>query len=171
MTAWLSRYKKSAILAMACGAVTVLLGIPAMFGAGQSMAAVGVVMVINTALHYESYFVTKQFERRKNTNVLTMAIAETILLSFFALCLARQDWQEFAAVFAVYLVFNGTALMAIPSGFARCCGIAAAVFGALLYYFGRENGAQAWIMIGLNLIVNGAERVIMSAMGGKKKRS
>ena len=100
-----------------------------------------------------------------------MAIAETILLSFFALCLSRQDWKEFAAVFAVYLVFNGTALMAIPSGFARCCGIAAAVFGALLYYFGRENGAQAWIMIGLNLIVNGAERVIMSAMGGKKKRS
>lgn len=171
MTAWLSRYKKSAILAMACGAVTVLLGIPAMFGAGQSMAAVGVVMVINTVLHYESYFVTKHFEHIKNTNVLTMAIAETILLSFFALCLSRQDWKEFAAVFAVYLVFNGTALMAIPSGFARCCGIAAAVFGALLYYFGRENGAQAWIMIGLNLIVNGAERVIMSAMGGKKKRS
>ena len=171
MTVWLSQYKKSAILAMACGAVTVLLGIPAMFGAGQSMAAVGVVMVINTALHYESYFVTKQFERRKNTNVLTMAIAETILLSFFALCLARQDWKEFTAVFAVYLVFNGTALMAITSGFARCCGIAAAVFGALLYYFGRENGAQAWIMIGLNLIINGAERIIMSAMGGKKKRS
>ena len=59
MTVWLSQYKKSAILAMACGAVTVLLGIPAMFGAGQSMAAVGVVMVINTVLHYESYFVTK----------------------------------------------------------------------------------------------------------------
>lgn len=171
MTVWLSQYKKSAILAMACGAVTVLLGIPAMFGAGQSMAAVGVVMVINTALHYESYFVTKQFERRKNTNVLTMAIAETILLSFFALCLARQDWKEFTAVFAVYLVFNGTALMAIPSGFARCCGIAAAVFGALLYYFGREPGMLSWILVGINLIVNGAERVIMSAIGGKKKRS
>lgn len=171
MTVWLSQYKKSAILAMACGAATVLLGILSMFGAGQSMAAVGVVMVINTVLHYESYFVTKQFERRKNTNVLTMAIAETILLSFFALCLARQDWQEFTAVFAVYLVFNGTALMAIPSGFARSCGIAAAVFGALLYYFGREPGMLSWILVGINLIINGAERVIMSAMGGKKKRS
>ena len=171
MTVWLSQYKKSAILAMACGAVTVLLGIPAMFGAGQSMAAVGVVMVINTVLHYESYFVTKQFERRKNTNVLTMAIAETILLSFFALCLSRQDWKEFAAVFAVYLVFNGTALMAIPSGFARCCGIAAAACGALLYYFGREPGMLSWILVGINLIVNGAERIVMSALGGKKKRS
>ena len=171
MTVWLSQYKKSAILAMACGAVTVLLGIPAMFGAGQSMAAVGVVMVINTVLHYESYFVTKQFERRKNTNVLTMAIAETILLSFFALCLSRQDWKEFAAVFAVYLVFNGTALMAIPSGFARCCGIAAAALGAALFFLGRESGTMAWVVTGINLIVNGAERIIMSAMGGKKKRS
>lgn len=171
MISWLSLYKKSAILAMACGAVTVLLGIPAMFGAGQSMAAVGVVMVINTALHYESYIATKITEHRKNTNVLTMAIAETVLLTFFALCLARQDWQEFAAVFAVYLVFNGASLIAIPSGFACCCGIAAAVFGALLYYFGREPGMLSWILVGLNLIVNGAERIIMSAMGGKKKRS
>lgn len=171
MTAWLFRYKKSAILAMVCGVIAALLGIAAMLGQMQSLFAVSAVMIINTALHYESYFVTKHFEHKKNTNVLTMAIAETILLSFFALCLVRQDWQEFAAVFAVYLVFNGTALMTIPSGFARSCGIAAAVFGALLYYFGREPGMLSWILVGINLIINGAERIIMSAMGGKKKRS
>ena len=171
MISWLSLYKKSAIFAMACGAVTVLLGILAMLGAWQSMAAVGIVMVINTALHYESYIVTKLTDHRKNTNVLTMAIAETILLPFFALCLARQDWQGFAAVFAVYLVFNGTSLMAVPSSFARNCGILAAALGAALFFLGREPGAMAWVVTGLNLIVNGAERVIMSAMGGKKKRS
>ena len=171
MIRWLSLYKKSAILAMACGAVTVLLGILAMLGGWQSMAAVGIVMVINTALHYESYIVTKLTDHRKNTNVLTMAIAETILLTFFALCLARQDWKEFAVIFAVYLVFNGTSLIAIPSGFARCCGIAAVACGALLYYFGREPGMLSWILVGINLIVNGAERIVMSALGGKKKRS
>ena len=171
MTAWLSQYKKSAILAMACGVIAALLGIAAMLGQMQSLFAVSAVMIINTALHYESYFVTKHFEHIKNTNVLTMAIAETILLVFFAVSLVQQDWQEFAAVFAVYLVFNGTSLMAIPSGFARCCGIAAAALGAALFFLGRESGTMAWVVTGLNLIVNGAERIIMSAMGGKKKRS
>lgn len=169
MTAWLSQYKKSAVLAMICGLVTVALGLVAICGQMQSVAAVSIVMVINTALHYESYFVTKLVEHRKNTNVLTMAIAETVLLSFFALCL--QDWQEFSLVFAVYLVFNGTSLMGIPSAFARYCGILAAALGAILYFFGREPGTMAWVITGINLIVNGAERIIMSALGGKKKRS
>ena len=47
MISWLSLYKKSAIFAMACGAVTVLLGILAMFGAWQSMTAVGAVSRIS----------------------------------------------------------------------------------------------------------------------------
>lgn len=170
MTGWLSQYKKSAILAMACGLVTAVLGLFAMCGRAQSMAAVAAVMVINTGLHYESYFVTKRMEHRKNTSVLTMAIAETILLTFFALSLARQDWQEFAVLFAVYLVFNGTSLMAIPSAFSRYCGIAAAALGAMLFYFGREPGGLAAILTGINLIVNGAERVVMSILGGKKRK-
>ena len=171
MTAWLSQYKKSAILAMICGLVTAGLGLFAILGQAQSKAAVAIVMVINMALHYESYFVTKLVEHRKNTNVLTMAIAETILLSFFASCLVQQDWKEFALVFAVYLVFNGTSLMGIPSAFARNCGVLAAALGAILYFFGREPGTAAWILTGINLIVNGAERIVMSALGGKKKRS
>lgn len=171
MTTWLSQYKKSAILAMTCGLVTVLLGLFAIRGQVQSMAAVAVVMVINTVLHYESYYVTELVEHRKNTNVLTMAIAETILLLFFALCLTEQTWKEFALLFAVYLVFNGTSLIGIPSGFARNCGIVAAALGATLFFLGREPGTLAWILTGLNLIVNGVERIIMSALGGKKKRS
>lgn len=171
MTTRLSQYKKSAILAMICGMVTIAFGMAAIFGQAQSMAAVVIVMAINTALHYESYIVTKLVEHKKNTNVLTMAIAETILLPFFAVSLVQQEWQEFVAVFAVYLVFNGTSLMAIPSGFARNCGILAAALGAALFFLGREPGTMAWVVTGLNLIVNGAERIIMSAMGGKKKRS
>lgn len=171
MTAWLSQYKKSALFAMACGLIAAVLGLVAIRGQGQSMAAVAIVMVINTVLHYESYFVAKFTDHKKNTSVLTMAIAETVLLSFFTLCLVQQDWKEFTLVFAVYLVFNGTSLMAIPSGFARNCGILAAVLGAILYFFGREPGTMAWVLTGINLIVNGAERIIMSALGGKKKRS
>lgn len=171
MTAWLSQYKKSAILAMICGLVTIAFGLAAILGQAQSMAAVAIVMAINTALHYESYIVTKLVEHRKNANVLTMAIAETILLAFFAVSLVQQDWTEFVQLFAVYLVFNGTSLMGIPSGFARGCGILAAALGAFLYFFGQAPGTPARLLIGINLIVNGAERIIMSALGGKKKRS
>ncbi len=171
MKRWIQQYKKSAILAMICGLVTVLLGIWAFTGEKASLTAVSATMLINTALHYESYCTTLFFEHRKNTSVLTMAIAETVLLSFFVIALRDLGWREFCLLFAVYLVFNGTSLIAIPSTFARWCGAAAAALGALLFYFGREPGFAAAFLTGLNLIVNGGERVIMSALSGKKKRS
>ena len=171
MKRWILQYKKSAILAMICGLLTVLLGIWAFTGEKASLTAISATMLINTALHYESYCTTLVFERRKNTSVLTMAIAETVLLSFFAIALRDLGWREFSLLFSVYLVFNGTSLIAIPSTFARCCGAAATALGALLFYFGREQGVVAAVLTGVNLIVNGGERMIMSALGGKKKRS
>ncbi len=171
MKHWIQQYKKSAIFACVCGLVTVLLGIWAFTGEKASQAAVLVTMLINTGLHYESYTTALIFDHKKNTNVLTMAIAETVLLSFFAIALNNLGWREFSLLFAVYLVFNGTSLIAIPSTFARWCGAAAAALGALLFYFGREPGIAAAVLTGVNLIVNGGERVIMSALSGKKKRS
>ncbi len=171
MKHWILQYKKSALLAMACGLATVLLGIWAFTGEKASLTAIFATMLINTALHYESYCTTLIFEHRKNASVLTMAIAETVLLTFFAIALREIGWREFSLLFAVYLVFNGTSLIAIPSLFARCSGAAATALGALLFYFGREPGVAAAVLTGLNLIVNGGERVIMSSLGGKKKRS
>ena len=169
MTRWLSQYKKSALFAMTCGIVTVLLGILAFAGSGA--AAICAVMVLNTVLHYESYFTTLYLEHRKNSNVLAMAISETILLGFLAITLRSMGWQEMVIVFSVYLVFNGTSLMAIPSAFSRYCGIIAAVLGAMLFCFGREPGTMAAVLTGINLIVNGGERIVMSILGGKKKVS
>ena len=171
MKGWILQYKKSAIGAMVCGLVTVLLGLWAFSGEKASMSAVSVTMLINTLLHYESYCTTLFLEHRKNTSVLTMAIAETVLLSFFAIALRDLGWREFILLFSVYLVFNGTSLIASPATFARWCGAAATALGALLFYFGREPGFAAAVLTGVNLIVNGGERVIMSALGGKKKRS
>ncbi len=169
MKRWILQYKKSAILAMICGLVTAMLGIWAFTGEEASRIAVFVTMLINTALHCESYCTTLLFEHRKNANVLSMAIAEAILLSFFVIAMRGLGWREFVLLFAVYLVFNGTSLIAIPSAFSRCCGAAAAALGALLFYFGREPGFAAAVLTGLNLILNGGERIVMSALGGKKK--
>lgn len=169
MKRWILQYKKSALLAMVCGLATVLLGIWAFTGEKASLTAIFATMLMNTALHYESYCTTLIFEHRKNTNVLTMAIAETVLLTFFAVALRDLGWREFSLLFSVYLVFNGTSLIAIPSAFSRWCGAAAAALGALLFYFGREPGFAAAVLTGANLIVNGGERMIMSALGGKKK--
>jgi len=109
-------------------------------------------------------------EKRKQGNVLAMAIAETVLLTFFAVTLRHPEWKELIILFSVYLVFNGTSLIAIPSTFARYCGIAATVLSAVLFYFGQEAGALANILVGINLIVNGGERVVMTILGGKKKK-
>lgn len=166
MIRWLNQYKKSALFAMACGLVTVLLGVFTLRGYGA--AAICAAIALNTLLHYESYFTTLLLEHRKNSNVLAMAIAETILLVFFAIALKSMGWQEIVILFSVYLVFNGTSLMAIPSAFSRYCGIAAAVLGAILFCFGREPGTLSAYLAGINLIVNGAERTIMSILGGKK---
>ena len=170
----LKQYKWSALLAMACGLMTVALGIFAMAAPGKESAshiAVMGTMVINTALHYESYYTAWKTENRKQGNVLSMAVAESVLLLFFGVCLTNMGWTEFVILFSVYLVFNGTSLTAIPSSFARGCGVTALVLGAALFFFGREPGTAGAALVGVNLIVNGGERVIMSGLNGKKKKA
>ncbi len=166
----LKQYKWSALLAMACGLVTVALGIFAIAGNERAayIAVVGT-MVINTALHYESCCTAWKTERKKQPNVLSMAVAESVLLLFLGVCLTKMGWTEFVILFSVYLVFNGTSLTAIPSAFARGCGIATLVLGAALFFFGRESDTVGSALVGVNLIANGAERVILSGLNGKKK--
>lgn len=168
----LKQYKLSALFAMACGLVSVALGFFAMAAPGKESAsyiAVTVTMVINTALHYESCCTSYLTEKRKQPNVLSMAVAESVLLLFFGVCLIEMGWTEFVILFSVYLVFNGTSLAAIPSAFARGCGIVTFVLGAALFFFGREYGTAGAALVGINLIVNGTERMIMSGLNGKKR--
>ncbi len=169
----LRQYKWSALLAMACGLVSAALGIFAMAAPGKENAsylAVMATMVMNTALHYESCCTSYIREKRKQPNVLSMAVAESVLLLFFGVCLVKMGWTEFVILLSVYLVFNGTSLTAIPSAFARGCGIVTIVLGAALFLFGRESGPAGAVLVDVNLIVNGAERIIMSGLNGKKRK-
>lgn len=164
----LKQYKPSALLAAFCGIVTMLLGIVAAAAYRiqiVSCVAIGSTMVINCALHLESYLVNKRNGSRQ-PNVLTMVIAEGISLLFMSSCFG--DWKGLMILFSFYLVFNGASLMAIPSKFAVYCGGVAILMGVLLYFFGCSWCTWAALLVGINLLVNGAERVIMSLMGGKQ---
>lgn len=167
----LKQYKPSALLAAFCGIVTMALGMIAAAAhriQTVSCAAIGITMVINFALHLESYLVNKRAGYRQ-ANVLTMVIAEGIGLLFMAACLwTNPDWENLIIIFSFYLVFNGASLMAIPSKFAVYCGGIAMLMGVLLYFFGCSWGTCAALLVGINLLVNGFERVIMSLLGGKK---
>ena len=167
----MNQYKKTAIFSMACGSIAVLLGFIALMWRRESVSylAVGTTMVINTVLHFESYISELRLENRRQPNTLAMAITEMFLLVFFAVCLKDMGWCEFIILFSTYLVFNGTSLMAIPSPFARYCGATAALLGGTQFLFGREFGTIAAVFVGANLILNGGERIVMSALGGKKK--
>lgn len=167
----LKQYKPSALLAAFCGIVTMVLGIIAAAAhriQNVSCAAIGITMVINFALHLESYLVNKRMGNRQS-NVLTMVITEGIALLFIVVrILPNLDWKAFMVLFSFYLVFNGASLMAIPSKFAVCCGSIAVLTGTLLYFFGCRWSSCSAVLVGINLLVNGFERVIMSLMGGKK---
>lgn len=171
MRRWLCRYKSSALFAMICGALTMLLGIVSMIFRREAVSygAVTAVMIINTALHYESFFSALRREKKRQSNVLSMAIAETVLLLFLAVTLRAMGWREFVILISVYLVFNGTSLMGIPSAFSQGCGMLASVLGAALFLLGRQYNSAASFLAGINLIVNGAERIGMSILGGKKQ--
>jgi len=168
----MSQYKKSAVFAMACGSVTALLGIIAMVGRQESLSyiAVGATMVINTVLHFESYISGVLCENRRQSNTLAMGVTEAVLLLFFAAGLPTMGWREFVVLFSCYLVFNGASLMVIPSAVARSCGIAAVTLDAAQFLFGRGFGTPAAVLVGANLFLNGAERIVMSALGGKKEK-
>lgn len=169
----LKQYKWSALLAMACGLVSAALGFFAMAAPGKesvSYLTVMATMVMNTALHCESCCTSYIMEKRKQLNVLSMAVAESILLLFFGVCLMKMGWTEFVILFSVYLVFNGASLAAIPSAFARGCGVVTIVLGAAQFLFGRESGPAGTALVGINLIVNGTERIIMSGLNGKKRK-
>lgn len=167
----LKQYKPSALLAAFCGIVTMVLGVIAAAAHRNqtvSCAAIGITMVTNCALHLESYLVNKRAGYRQ-ANVLTMAITEAISLLFMAVCFGPDlDWKALIVLFSFYLVFNGASLVAIPSKFAVSCGSIAVMMGALLYFFGCNWDTCAALLVGVNLLVNGFERVIMSLMGGKK---
>lgn len=167
----LKQYKPSALLAAFCGIVTMALG---MIAAAAhriqivSCTAIGITMVINFALHLESYLVNKRAGYRQ-ANVLTMVITEGIALLLMTTCFwPVLDWKGLMILFSFYLVFNGASLMAIPSKFAVYCGCIAVLTAVLLFFFSGSWGTCAALLVGINLLVNGFERVIMSLLGGKK---
>ncbi len=164
-------YKKSTLIAMACGALTLLLGVTAAVFPRESVCSlvVTVTVLVNALLHFESYVSTLRLENRAMPNVLAMAITETVLLVFFLVCIQSQGWPEFEILFCAYLVFNATSLMVIPSTMARNFGISALVMAVLLFMLGRTFTRNAGVLTGLNLVLNGGERILMSVKEGKRK--
>ena len=75
--------------------------------------------------------------------------------------------------FSSYLVINGACLMALPLGFARICGVSAILTGILVFITADSYGFWPAICLGLSLVVNGGERVVMSLMAraAKKKKA
>ena len=184
MTDFLKAYKPSAVLAMACGIVTILLGIAAgIVGLAMMASAAGiaaqiccrwlilVTLLINLGLHIESYITNIRVYNRRQDNVLAMVLVEAgYLVILICSMFSPMDWTMEATLFAAYIWVNASSLAAMPVKFARNCGIVAMATAAAMYLFGRSWSAAAACMVAICLIVNGYERLRMSLMGGKKVR-
>lgn len=173
-------YKKSAVFAMLCGAATCALGASCLFLSGEHAALAAVVtaaVFVNAVVHAESFYGSLR-EGRRQENVFTITFVEFAFVCFGLqqryVCAegGEEAWRCFLVVFAFYLTVNGASLAALPLRSARVCGVFALLTALMLYgsvYLAKTERTCA-LLLALCLAVNGAERVYMSARGGKNER-
>lgn len=174
-----NKKEPSGTLSIVCGIITILTGILICFtGNYQNVAFVFlfITMLLNLYLHCESYISSKRVGFT-NGGVLSIIIVEIVFMILLIVYLVQmlkgnfEFWETLMIVFSCYLVFNGALLIAIPMEFAMFSGASAIVTAFLVFITANSWGVLPAIFLGISLIINGSERVVMAQLAriAKKK--
>ena len=150
----MTRTAKASVL---CGGLIVLAGCIAVFMPRLQMPALAFLFALNTGLHFS---VWKRSVRRGKPMGATLSItlAEAwfllVLVVFFAS--GKPSADLLLAAYAFYQVTHGSSLLTIPTGLSRALGVLALGMGTLTILI------PAPAIIGISILLNGAERLIMA---------
>lgn len=150
----MTRTAKASVL---CGSLIVIGGCISSFIPQLQMIALAFMFALNTGLHFAVW--RRSVMRGKPMGAtLSITLAEAwfflALLIFFAL--GKPSAVLLLAAYAFYQVTHGSSLLTIPTGLSRALGILAIVMGTLTIL------VPAPAVIGISIMVNGAERLIMA---------
>lgn len=150
----MTRTAKASVL---CGGMIIAAGCIASFVPRQQMIALTFLFALNTILHFLVW--RRSVKRGKPMGAtLSIALAEAwfllMLLVFFAS--DNPSAALLLAAYAFYQVTHGASLLTIPTSLSRVLGVLALVMGTLTLFI------TAPAIIGISIMVNGAERLIMA---------
>ncbi len=164
------------------GIFTILLGVISSFTGNlrwMTYLCILLSMIANLFVHGESYL-RNLWAGKRQDNVLTITISEAVIVLLMILegirMLKQSDgnsWNMLLAVFAAYLIFNGASLLAFPIHVAKVSGVIAIISGSFVYFSTDVAGTYSAVIIGFSMVINGAERLMMSLMAraARKKDS
>ena len=148
---------RTAKVSVLCGALTVLAGCICFPAPQLQTAALAFMTALNAGLHYA---VWKRSAKRGKPMNATLSITLTeawfllILIIFFVS--GRPSADLLTAAYAFYQITHGASLLTIPTVLSRVLGILAMGMGTLTIF------APSPAVIGISIMVNGAERLIMA---------
>lgn len=152
-----SQMTRTAKASVLCGGLIIIAGLVSAFAPQLQMFALAFMFVLNTGLHFA---VWQRSVRRGKPMAATLSItlAEAwfllVLVVFFAV--GKPSADLLLAAYAFYQVTHGASLLTIPTGLSRALGILALGMGTLTLLI------PAPAVIGISILLNGAERLIMA---------
>ena len=152
-----SQMTRTAKASVLCGGLIMIAGFVSSFLPRLQMFAMAFMFVLNTGLHFT---VWKRSVRRGKPMGATLSITLTeawfllVLLVFFAS--GKPSADLVLAAYAFYQVTHGSSLLTIPTGLSRALGMLALAMGTLTILI------PAPAIIGISILLNGAERLIMA---------
>ncbi len=152
-----SQMTRTAKASVLCGGLIMIAGLVSSFAPHLQMFALTFMFALNTGLHFAVW--KRSVKRGKPMGAtLSITLAEgwflLVLLVFFASGKLSADLV--LAAYAFYQVTHGSSLLTIPTGLSRALGMLALAMGTLTILI------PAPAIIGISILLNGAERLIMA---------
>ena len=154
-----SQMTRTAKASVLCGGLIMIAGLVSSFAPHLQMFALTFMFALNTGLHFAVW--KRSVKRGKPMGAtLSITLAEgwflLVLLVFFAS--GKPSADLVLAAYAFYQVTHGSSLLTIPTGLSRALGMLALAMGTLTILI------PAPAIIGISILLNGAERLIMAVV-------
>ena len=153
-----SQMTRTAKASVLCGGLIMIAGLVSSFAPHLQMFALTLMFALNTGLHFAVW--KRSVKRGKPMGAtLSITLAEgwfllVLLLVFFAS--GKPSADLVLAAYAFYQVTHGSSLLTIPTDLSRALGMLALAMGTLTILI------PAPAIIGISILLNGAERLIMA---------
>ena len=150
----ITRTAKASVL---CGGLIILAGGLSLFALWLQMAALAFMFALNTGLHFAVWRRSaKRGRPMGSTLVMTLGEAWLLLALLVYFAWGKPSAELLLAAYAFYQVTHGASLLTIPTGVSRALGLLALVMGTLTILVPAPE------IIGISIMLNGAERLIMA---------
>ena len=152
-----SQMTSTAKASVLCGSLIIIAGLVSSFVPRLQMFALTFMLALNTGLHFAIW--KRSVKRGKPMGAtLSITLAEgwflLVLLVFFAS--GKPSADLVLATYAFYQVTHGSSLLTIPTCLSHVLGMLALAMGTLTILI------PAPAIIGISILLNGAERLIMA---------